>query len=86
MLKFKRLNSVQMNSVFEENSLNNQSTIASNYIANELKTGDLKMSMLMNHLYNEVKVIDKENVSIHSAFICMLHLANEHGLNFVAES
>jgi hypothetical protein len=39
------------------------------------------MSTLMQRLY-ESRVIDKENVSIHSAFICMLHLANEQGLQF----
>jgi|LauGreDrversion4_2_1035121.scaffolds.fasta_scaffold139008_1 hypothetical protein len=26
--------------------------------------------------------LDRKNVSIHSAFICMLHLANEKGLYF----
>jgi hypothetical protein len=40
----------------------------------------------MNHLYNESRIIDKENVSIQSAFICMLHLANEKGLIFIENS
>jgi len=42
---------------------------------------DIQMSMLMSHLYKG-KIVDSENVSIHSAFICMLHLANEKGLQF----
>ena len=40
----------------------------------------------MNNLYNESRIIDKDNVSIQSAFICMLHLANEKGLIFKEES
>jgi hypothetical protein len=40
----------------------------------------------MNNLYNESRIIDKENVSIQSAFICMLHLANEKGLMFKEEA
>ena len=29
--------------------------------------------------------VNKENVSVNSAFICMLHLANEKSLEFIAE-
>jgi hypothetical protein len=39
----------------------------------------------MSNLYNESKIINKDNVSIQSAFICMLHLANEKGLFFTME-
>lgn len=38
----------------------------------------------MDHLYQS-RQLDKENVSIHSAFICMLHLANEKGLQFKSD-
>lgn len=37
------------------------------------------MSHIMSKMYEE-QILDKENVSVHSAFICMLHLANEKGL------
>jgi Condensin complex subunit 2 len=47
-------------------------------------SGEVKMSSLMHRLY-ESKLLDKENVSIHSAFICMLHLANEKGLQFKSD-
>jgi hypothetical protein len=39
----------------------------------------------MTQVYRELNVegeLDRHNVSIHSAFICMLHLANEKGLAF----
>jgi len=35
-----------------------------------------QLGELMGALYGE-KVVDKENVSVQSAFICLLHLANE---------
>lgn len=35
----------------------------------------------MATLYDN-KLLDKENVSVHSAFICFLHLANEKNLKF----
>ena len=39
------------------------------------------MSELMYHMYASGE-IDKNNVSINSAFICILHLANEKDLSF----
>ena len=39
------------------------------------------MSSVMSTMYDG-KILDSENVSVHSAFICMLHLANEKGLKF----
>ena len=39
------------------------------------------MSDLMNEMYSSEE-IDKNNVSINSAFICILHLANEKNLQF----
>jgi len=42
----------------------------------------LEMSELMHNLYFKKKNVDETNVSVHSAFICMLHLANEKGLAF----
>jgi hypothetical protein len=39
------------------------------------------MSNMMSTMY-EGQILDKESVSVHSAFICMLHLANEKGLQF----
>lgn len=40
------------------------------------------MSILMEELYYEKGIVSSNNVSVHSAFICMLHLANEKGLSF----
>lgn len=39
------------------------------------------MSAVLNDLYKSEQ-LDKANVSVHSAFICLLHLANEKGLQF----
>lgn len=39
------------------------------------------MSNIMSTMY-EGHILDADNVSVHSAFICMLHLANEKGLQF----
>ena len=47
--------------------------------------GDLGMAKLMEHLYFRKKNVDYNNVSIHSAFICVLHLANERSLAFHQE-
>ncbi|CDW83022.1 UNKNOWN [Stylonychia lemnae] len=38
----------------------------------------LKLSQVMSNLYGS-RQVDAENVSIHSAFICLLHIANEKG-------
>lgn len=39
----------------------------------------LKMSEVMSHLFFTKNAASKD-VSIHSAFICVLHIANEKGL------
>lgn len=39
----------------------------------------LSMSHVLSEMYQNHQ-IDPENVSVHSAFICLLHLANEKGL------
>jgi hypothetical protein len=44
----------------------------------------LKMSEVLGSLYQSNE-IDSDNVSIHSAFICLLHIANEKGLALVSE-
>ena len=41
----------------------------------------VNMSEILHEMY-ETKAISKENVSVNSAFICMLHLANEKCLEF----
>lgn len=43
------------------------------------------MSSVLRTLYSSHEV-DPENVSIHSAFICLLHIANEKGLALVSEA
>ena len=40
----------------------------------------LKMSSVLGSLYGNDE-IDESNVSVHSAFICLLHIANEKGLS-----
>lgn len=56
--------------------------VASSKIVLTEKDGEektkLKMSSMMSELYDEGG-IDSENVSVHSAFICLLHLCNEKG-------
>lgn len=44
----------------------------------------LKMTEIMSDMYQTQ--LDKDNVSVHSAFICLLHLANEKGLSFTQGS
>ena len=39
------------------------------------------MSTVLKDLYCTRKEIDHDQVSVHSAFICLLHIANEKGLN-----
>ena len=46
--------------------------------------GGILMSEVMSDLYYKQALIDPSQVSINSAFICMLHLANEKNLRFVA--
>ena len=41
----------------------------------------VNMTEILNEMY-ETKAISRENVSVSSAFICMLHLANEKCLEF----
>ena len=43
---------------------------------------EVTLASLMDELYYEKKIINPNNVSVHSAFICMLHLANEKELKF----
>ena len=45
---------------------------------------ELKMSRVLGSLYGTDQV-DESNVSIHSAFICLLHIANEKGLSLEAD-
>lgn len=40
------------------------------------------MSSILADLYGTQK-IDAENISIHSAFICLLHLANEKSKYYI---
>ena len=50
---------------------------------NLLQNGDeTTMGNLMDDLYYNKQVVNPNNVSVHSAFICLLHLANEKGLEF----
>ena len=44
----------------------------------------IKMTDIMYEMYN-TGLIDGENVTVNSAFICMLHLANEKTLRFENE-
>ena len=46
--------------------------------------GDIQMSQILADMYYTGE-IDKENVTVNSAFICMLHLANEKCLEFIAD-
>ena len=43
------------------------------------------MSSLMEDLYFDRRIVNPTNVSVQSAFICLLHLANEKGLSFEQE-
>ena len=43
---------------------------------------DMTMSTLMDDLYFNKGIVNSSNVSVQSAFICLLHLANEKGLAF----
>ena len=44
------------------------------------------MANLMEDLYFNKRSVDPSNVSVHSAFICILHLANEKGLSFIPDN
>ena len=46
---------------------------------------DTTMGNIMDDLYYKRQIVNPNNVSVHSAFICMLHLANEKGLEFDQE-
>ena len=43
------------------------------------------MASLMDDLYFGRRMVNANNVSVQSAFICLLHLANERGLAFEQE-
>jgi len=45
----------------------------------------LQMTDILGEMYGS-GAIDSANVSVNSAFICMLHLANEEGLEFVGDT
>ena len=45
----------------------------------------LRLTDVLGTLYQSNE-IDEENVSIHSAFICLLHIANEKGLALISEA
>ena len=43
---------------------------------------EFPMTDLMDTMYYDKQLVDPGHVSVHSAFICMLHLANEKGIVF----
>ena len=43
---------------------------------------EMTMSSLMDELYFQKRIVNSTDVSVQSAFICILHLANEKGLEF----
>jgi hypothetical protein len=45
-------------------------------------TGLMEQMYYGNEKANEKAICDPTHVSVHSAFICMLHLANEKGISF----
>ena len=45
-------------------------------------TGLMEQMYYGNEKANEKATCDPTHVSVHSAFICMLHLANEKGISF----
>ena len=47
-----------------------------------LGDSDLTVSQLLGNMYYRQGTLDPNNVSLQSSFICMLHLANEEGLQF----
>ena len=49
-----------------------------------MKQKELSMVEVCHELYSKGQV-DANHVSVHSAFICLLHLANEKGLEFNTE-
>ena len=49
------------------------------------KLDEMTMSSLMQDLYFGRKIVNANNVSVQSAFICLLHLANEKELEFEQE-
>ena len=51
-----------------------------------IKQSDMTTNALMDDLYFGKRTVNVNNVSVQSAFICMLHLANEKGLQFKQET
>ena len=47
---------------------------------------ELTMGSLLHDLYYDQAIINANDVSVQSAFICILHLANEKGLAFTRDS
>ena len=46
---------------------------------------EVTMGSLLHDLYHDQAIVNANDVSVQSAFICMLHLANEKGLAFTRE-
>ena len=63
----------------------NQNEQAKRKQASAMETDKLEgttMASLMEDLYFDRRIVNANNVSVQSAFICLLHLANEKGLAF----
>ena len=89
MLAFQQVNTKQ----FEINPFEIRKTVdikrLKNLLWEELEPAledgtKLQMSTLMDNLYYSLHKCDDKDVSVQSAFISMLHLANEKNLSFKA--
>ena len=67
----------------DENRVNNRQQQVSTKETDGMD--DMTMSALMEDLYYSKRIVSASNVSVQSAFICLLHLANEKGLAFEQE-
>ena len=76
-----QLNPFQIRKLIDIKQIKNQLWTALEDQSLQLKS----MNSLMDIMYHQQSLIDKENVSVHSAFICVLHLANEKGLSLMGE-
>ena len=50
------------------------------------ESDEMTMGRLMDDLYYGQGIVSANDVSVHSAFICILHLANEKRLVFARDS
>eukprot|EP00347_Sterkiella_histriomuscorum_P017739 403348180 len=73
-----QINAFKIHNAKNENPFYKKQNTQENDIDEQYVEG-LKLSDVMNDLYGNSQ-IDEENVSVHSAFICLLHIANEKGL------